>query len=101
VEVSSFDDLQQQVRAPLVTRSDPAYDGARRVWNGMFDRHPLLIVQPESAAEVAAAIAFAREHDLPLSVKGGGHGVTPRHDIGYAGGQDRCRKGIDNVAPAR
>ena len=42
----------------------------------MIDRRPLLIAQPECAPEVAAAITFAREHDLPLSVKGGGHGVA-------------------------
>jgi FAD/FMN-containing dehydrogenase len=73
-----LDTLQQHVRAPLLTRSHPAYDRARHVWNGMIDRRPLLIVQPESAAEVAAAIAFAHAHDLPLSVKGGGHGVAGR-----------------------
>jgi FAD/FMN-containing dehydrogenase len=74
----SLDALQKQVCAPLVTRSHPAYDDARSVWNGMIDRHPLLIVRPESAPEVAAAIAFALENDLPLSVKGGGHGVAGR-----------------------
>jgi FAD/FMN-containing dehydrogenase len=78
VEAPSFDALQRQVRAPLLTRSHPAYDSARRVWNGMIDRRPLLIAQPESAREVSAAIGFAREHDLPLSVKGGGHGVAGR-----------------------
>ena len=74
----SLDTLQSQVRAPLVTPSHPAYDDVRRVWNGMIDRRPLLIVHPEYASEVAAAIAFAREHDLELSVKGGGHGVAGR-----------------------
>jgi FAD/FMN-containing dehydrogenase len=76
VEAPSFDALQRQVRAPLLTRSHPAYDGARRVWNGMIDRRPLLIVQPRDAREVAAAVACAREHGLQLSVKGGGHGVA-------------------------
>jgi len=74
----SLDALQAQVRAPLVTSSHPTYDDARRVWNGMIDRHPLLIAFPDSTAEVAAAITFAREHDLELSVKGGGHGVAGR-----------------------
>jgi FAD/FMN-containing dehydrogenase len=76
VDALSLDALQRQVRAPLISRSHPAYDDARRVWNRMIKRHPLLIVQPECAREVAAAIAFAREHDLPFSVKGGGHGVA-------------------------
>ena len=71
-----FDALQRRVRAEVISRSHPDYDGARRVWNGMIDRYPLAIVQPESAAEVAASIAFARERDLPLSVRGGGHGVA-------------------------
>lgn len=76
VEISTLLSLQQQVRSPLITPTHASYNEARRLWNGMFDRRPLLIVQPESAAEVAATIAFAREHDLPLSVKGGGHGVA-------------------------
>ncbi len=74
----SLDALQSRLSAPIVTSSHPAYDDARRVWNGMIDRRPLLIVHPESTSEVAAAIAFAREHDLELSVKGGGHGVAGR-----------------------
>lgn len=74
----SLDALQAQIRAPLVTSSHPAYDEARRVWNGMIDRRPLLIAFPDSTAEVVAAIAFARDHDLELSVKGGGHGVAGR-----------------------
>jgi FAD/FMN-containing dehydrogenase len=78
VTALSLDALQAQIRAPLVTPSHPAYDEARRVWNGMIDRRPRLIVHPESTSEVAAAIAFARAHELELSVKGGGHGVAGR-----------------------
>jgi FAD/FMN-containing dehydrogenase len=100
VEASSIEVLQQQVRAPLVTRSHPAYEGARRVWNGMIDRRPLLIVQPESAAEVAAAIAFAREHDLPLSVKGGGHGVAGKAVCDDGLVIDLSRMGAVRVDPA-
>jgi len=74
--VPAIDALQRQIRAPLIKRSHPAYERARRVWNGMVDRHPLLIVQPGDAPEVVAAVAFAREHGLPLSVRGGGHGVA-------------------------
>ncbi|MFN8591307.1 MAG: FAD-binding oxidoreductase [Thermomicrobiales bacterium] len=71
-----IDDLQRHVQAQIITRSHPTYQQARRVWNKMIDRQPLMIVQPQTAQEVVVAIGFARENDLPLSVKGGGHGVA-------------------------
>lgn len=49
------------------------FDAARIIWNAMFDRHPLLILQPTSTAGVARAVKFARTNDLPIAVKGGGH----------------------------
>jgi FAD/FMN-containing dehydrogenase len=53
-----------------------AYDEARRVWNGSIDRRPPAIVQVSGVSDVIAAVAFAREHDLPVSVKGGGHSAA-------------------------
>jgi FAD/FMN-containing dehydrogenase len=50
-----------------------AYDRARRIWNGAVDHAPALIVRPHTRVEVQAAVVAAREHDLPLSVRGGGH----------------------------
>lgn len=78
METLTVEALQRQIHAPLITPAHPSYHAARRVWNAMIDRRPLLIAQPESAPEVAAAIAFARDRGLPLSVKGGGHGVAGR-----------------------
>lgn len=55
---------------------DPAYDGARQVWNCHHDRKPALIVRPSGAHDVAAAVRFAKEHGLGVSVKSGGHHVS-------------------------
>jgi len=60
----------------LFDRSHPGYDGARRVYNGMFDRRPLLVARCCSADDVIAALAYARRERLPVSVYGGGHAVT-------------------------
>jgi FAD/FMN-containing dehydrogenase len=60
----------------VVLPEDAGYDAARRVWNGMIDKRPALIVQAAGVADVRRAVAFAREHDLPLSIKGGGHNVA-------------------------
>jgi FAD/FMN-containing dehydrogenase len=60
----------------LVYPGDPAYDDLRSVFNAMVDRKPALIARCASADDVAAAVNVAREQDIPLSVYGGGHGVT-------------------------
>jgi hypothetical protein len=57
----------------LIGPDDGGYDGARKVYNAMIDRRPALIVRPEGADGVARAVAFARDHGLPLAVRGGGH----------------------------
>jgi FAD/FMN-containing dehydrogenase len=60
----------------IVRPDDPAYDDNRSVFNGMIDRKPAVIARCTSADDVAAAVNTAREQDIPLSVYGGGHGVT-------------------------
>jgi FAD/FMN-containing dehydrogenase len=60
----------------VLTADDPDYDDARRVWNGMIDRRPLLIVCAADVEDVSATVRLAVEHRLPLAVRGGGHGVA-------------------------
>ena len=65
--------LHEGVRGPVLHPGDEGYEEARTVWNGMTDRYPAMIAGCTGAADVMAAVDFAREHDLLLSVKGGGH----------------------------
>ncbi len=60
----------------LLHPSGDAYDDARRVFNGMIDRSPALVARCADADDVAAVVNLAREQGLPLSVYGGGHGIT-------------------------
>ncbi len=64
------------VRGLVLQPGDDGYDEARAIWNALIDRRPALIVQPTGAADVVDAVNFAREHDLVLSIKGGGHNVA-------------------------
>jgi FAD/FMN-containing dehydrogenase len=60
----------------VLRTGDAGYEDARRVFNSMIDRRPALIARCASTADVVAAVRHAREHDLPIAVHGGGHGVT-------------------------
>jgi FAD/FMN-containing dehydrogenase len=68
--------LRSSLRGMLLLPGDDGYDAARAVWNGMIDRHPALVVQPAGVADVIAAVNFARDNDLLLAIKGGGHNVA-------------------------
>jgi FAD/FMN-containing dehydrogenase len=68
--------LGREFVGTVLTAEDPGYAEARRVWNGMIDRHPVAIARAASADDVAVAIRFSRESDLPLAVRGGGHSVA-------------------------
>ena len=66
------------LRGGLVRPGDPGYDEGRLLWNGIMDKRPALIAHCSGAADVIAAVNFARTHDLLLAVRGGGHGVAGR-----------------------
>jgi FAD/FMN-containing dehydrogenase len=64
------------VNGMVIAPGSVEYERARMVWNGMIDRRPALIVRCTTAADVMSSVKFAREHDLSLAVRGGGHNVT-------------------------
>jgi FAD/FMN-containing dehydrogenase len=68
----------EQLRASteVLAPGDDGYDDARRLWNAIHDRRPAVIARPSNAEEVAAAVRFAREHDLEITVRSGGHSAA-------------------------
>jgi hypothetical protein len=75
LDEAAVQELKARVRGDLLRPGDDGYDAARRVWNGMIDRRPALIARCAGVADVVAAVRFAREHQLLVSVRGGGHSV--------------------------
>ncbi len=74
-------ELGSGLRGEVVGPGDRGYDTARAVFNGMIDRRPLAVIRAVDASDVRRCITFARRHDLPLSVRGGGHSVAG-HAVG-------------------
>ncbi|HUO73565.1 MAG TPA: FAD-binding oxidoreductase [Solirubrobacteraceae bacterium] len=68
--------LASRLRGRLLVPGDRDYDTARRVFNAMIDRRPALIIQCAGTEDVIEGVIFAREHGVPLSIKGGGHSVA-------------------------
>lgn len=69
------DGLGDRFAGEIVRPADPGYDAARAVWNSMIDRRPALVVRPASTADVQTALRFAREHELVIAVRCGGHSI--------------------------
>ena len=75
-DASAVEGLRANLRGELLLPGDGGYDEARTIWNSMIDRKPAFIIQCQGAADVVQGVNFAREHDLLLAVKGGGHNVA-------------------------
>jgi len=73
LDTQAVADFGAQLRGRLIQRSDADYEEARKVYNGMIDKHPALIAQCADVADVIAAVNFARTQKLVLAVRGGSH----------------------------
>ena len=69
-------DLEARIGGRLLCTGDDGWEDAVRIWNGMVDSIPALVIQPTSSDDVATAVDFARDHALRLGVKGGGHNIA-------------------------
>jgi FAD/FMN-containing dehydrogenase len=68
--------FKPELHGKLILPNDPEYDEARKVWNGMIDKHPALIARCADVDDVVCSVRFARNHDLLVAVRGGGHNVA-------------------------
>lgn len=69
-------ELADRFHGDIIRPGSDAYDVARKVWNGTIDRQPACIARCKSVADVQAALRFARENDLAVAVRGGGHNAA-------------------------
>jgi FAD/FMN-containing dehydrogenase len=73
IPAAAVKEFAANLHGSLLTASDRDYDQARRLWNKMIDRRPALIARCSGAADIARAVSFARERELLVAVRGGGH----------------------------
>ncbi|MDS0282359.1 FAD-binding oxidoreductase [Haloarcula onubensis] len=78
VPAQAIDDFRSGLRGTLLEPGDDGYDEARTIWNAMIDRAPALIARCSGPADVIQAVRFGTDHDLRISVKGGGHNIAGR-----------------------
>jgi FAD/FMN-containing dehydrogenase len=82
---TELDKFASELRGNLIRLDDPNYNTVRKVWNGLIDKRPALIARCTDADDVITSVRFAREHDLLVSIRGGGHS---------AAGRAVCEKGL-------
>jgi FAD/FMN-containing dehydrogenase len=85
MSTKAIEQLETTCRGEIIQPSDPAYDSARKVYNGMIDKHPSVIARCVDTADVIAAVNYARDSSMLVSIRGGGHN---------AGGLGICDAGL-------
>jgi FAD/FMN-containing dehydrogenase len=76
IDGASVEKLGTNFAGELIQSNDTRYETARQIWNGHVQRRPALVARCRGVADVMAVVRFCREHDLPASVRGGGHAVA-------------------------
>jgi FAD/FMN-containing dehydrogenase len=76
IKLDTINSLKMRLQGQVLLPGDAGYDESRTVWNAMIDRKPALVVRCRGVADVITSVQFAREHDLLLCIKGGGHNIA-------------------------
>jgi hypothetical protein len=80
LDQATVTELGEGLSGPVMLSGHPQYDAARTIWNGMHDKRPALIARCLDKVDVSQAVAFARDHNLLVAVRGGGHS-WPGHSV--------------------
>lgn len=72
---TAIEELRARMRGPVFYPADEVYDHARTIWNAQIDRKPAAVARCSGTADIIAALKFAREANLPLSIRAGGHNI--------------------------
>ena len=91
---ADLDTLARRVRGRFLRDGSPLYDEARKVWNLAYDRRPLAMVRCADVDDVRRCVAFARRHDVPVSIRGGAHSYA---GFGVADGALQVDLGLFNT----
>jgi FAD/FMN-containing dehydrogenase len=75
IKAEALTKLRETFAGDVITPDDARYDGARRVWNGMIDRRPAVIVRPTNPQEVATAVKLGQDQDVAIAIRCGGHSL--------------------------
>jgi FAD/FMN-containing dehydrogenase len=73
LEEATVEQFKASLRGELIQPGDPDYEKARKVYNAMIDKHPRIIARCSDVADVISCVNFARENDMLLAIRGGGH----------------------------
>ena len=73
METSTLHLLETQIKGDVIHPGDANYEDARKIWNGIFDKRPALIVRCLNTQDIVAVVNFARDNNISLAIKGGGH----------------------------
>jgi len=76
VDPAAFKQLRGRLRGPLLMPEDSGFEASRTVWNAMIDRRPAAVARCLGVADIQASLQWAREHGVPLTIKGGGHNIA-------------------------
>jgi hypothetical protein len=83
LEKAAVNEFADSLAGEVLLSGHPAYNQVRRIWNGMHDKRPALIARCSSAQDISNAVTFARERELLVAVRGGGHSWPGKYTSAY------------------